>query len=146
MQTHANRYLFFPFTHITQNDLDTILTFLSQLHCLSINRNFKKSKNLQQLFDQGKIIPYFLSPETLAPVEQKAEQFFECARIHKGDELNLKSLVKDNPYFTSDSDVTAIQSQIRWNKKDGQDSLSDDLSLQKDLLFLKMAQIGRAHV
>lgn len=141
MQTPANRYLFFPFTHITQNDLDTILTFLPQFHCLSINRDFKKNRVLHQISNQGKIIPHFLSPETLASVEQKAEQFFEWARIHKGDELNLKSLVKDNPYFTSDSDVTAIQSQIRGNKKDGQDSLSEDLSFQKDLLFLKMAQL-----
>ncbi len=91
--------------------------------------------------NQGKIIPHFLSPETLASVEQKAEQFFEWARIHKGDELNLKSFLKDNPYFTSDSDVAAIKSQIRGNKKDGQGSLSDDLSLQEDLLFLKMAQL-----
>jgi len=141
MQTTANRYFFFPFTHITQNDLDTILTFLPQFHCLSISRDFKKSKNLQQLFDEGKIIPHFLSSETLAPVEQKAEQFFAWARMHKGDENNLKLLLKDNPYFTSDSDVAAIKSQIRGNKKEGQDSLSDDLSFQKDLLFLKMAQL-----
>ncbi len=141
MQTPANRYLFFPFTHITQNDLDTILTFLPQFHCLSINKDFKKNRVLHQISNQKKIIPHFLSPETLAPVEQKAEQFFEWARIHKGDEHNLKSFLKDNPYLTSDSDVTAIKSQIRGNKKDGQDSLSDELSLQKDLLFLKMAQL-----
>ncbi len=141
MQTPVNRYFFFPFTHITQNDLDTILTFLSRFHCLSIKRDFKKSKNLQQLFDQKKIIPHFLSPEILAPLDQKAEQFFEWAGIHKGDEQNLKLFLKDNPYFTSDSDVAAIKSQIRGNKKDGQDSISDDLFFQKDLLFLKMAQL-----
>ena len=141
MQTPANRYLFFPFTHITQNDLDTILTFLPQFHCLSISRDFKKNRVLHQMTKQGKIIPHFLSPETLVPVEQKIEQFFEWAGIHKGDEHNLKLLLKDNPYFTSDSDVAAIKSQIRENKKDGQDSISDDLSFQKDLLFLKMAQL-----
>jgi len=141
MQTPANRYLFFPFTHITQNDQDTILSFLSQFHCLSINKDFKKNRVLHQMSNQGKIIPHFLSPEILVSVEQKAEQFFEWARIHKGDEHNLKSLFKDNPYLTSDSDVTAIKSQIRGNKKEGQDSLSDDLSLQKDLLFLKIAQL-----
>jgi len=141
MQTPANRYFFFPFTHITQNDLDTILTFLSQFHCLSINRDFKKNRVLHQISNQKKIIPHFFSPETLAPVELKAEQFFAWARIHKGDEHNLKSFLKDNPYLTSDSDVTAIKSQLRGNKKDGQDSLSDDLSFQKDLLFLKMAQL-----
>jgi len=141
MQTPANRYLFFPFTHITQNDLDTILTFLPQFHCLSISRDFKKNRVLHQMSNQGKIIPHFLSPEILVPVEQKIEQFFEWARIHKGDEQNLKLFLKDNPYFTSDSDVAAIKSQIRGNKKDGQDSISNDLSFQKDLLFLKMAQL-----
>jgi len=141
MQPPVNRYMFFPFTHITQNDLDTILAFFPQFHCLSMSQDFKNSKSMYQLFDQGEIIPYFLSRKTLAPVEGRIKQFFEWAGIHKGDEYNLKSLFKDNPYFTNDSDVTAIRSQIRGDKKDGQDSLSDELSLQKDLLFLKMAQL-----
>ena len=141
MRTPVNRYFFFPFTHITQNDLDTILTFLPQFHCLSISRDFKKNRVLHQMTNQGKIISHFLSPETLVPVEQKIEQFFEWAGIHKGDEQNLRLFLKDNPYFTSDSDVAAIKSQIRGTKKDGQDSISDDLSFQKDLLFLKMAQL-----
>ena len=141
MQTPVNRYFFFPFTHITQNDLDTILTFLPQIGCLSIRRDFKESKNLNQLFKQGKIIPYLLSAETLAPVDQKVEEFIGWAGIHKGSEHNLKSLLKDNPYFISDADVTAIKSQIRGNQKSREDSLSDESSLQKDLLFLKMAQL-----
>ena len=137
----TGRFLFFPFTHITQKDLDIILTFFSKFHSLSINRDFKHNRVLQQLSDQGKIIPSFISQKAFTTVDQKTKQFFEWTRTHKGNEHNLKLLLKRNPYFTSDSDVTEIKSQIRGDKKDSREFMSDESSLHKDLLFLYMAQL-----
>jgi len=131
-------FLFFPFTHITQNQLDTILTFFASFQYLPGSRDFKHDQTLQKLFEQGKIAPFFLSPDDLAPIELKLKQYLEWARLHKGNEVNLKSLLKDNPYFTNDSDVTAIKSQIKGNKEE---TLPGESILQKDLLFLKMAQL-----
>ena len=77
-------------------------------------------------------------------LELKLEQYLAWARIHKGDEVNLKSLLKNSPYFTSDSDVAAIKSQIKGVKGDvdaGDTALSGESALQRDLLFLKMAQL-----
>ncbi len=135
------KHLFFPFTHITRNDLETILTFFPQFHCLSINKDFKNNKVLHKLFEQGKIFPHFLSSQIFTPVEQKTEQYLEWAKMHKGNERNLKLLLKENPYFTSDKDITAIKSQIKGLKKDKNPPLSHDSSFQNDLLFLKMAQL-----
>jgi len=135
------KHLFFPFTHITRNDLETILTFFPQFHCLSINKDFKNNKVLHKLFEQGKIFPHFLSSQILTPVEQKIEQYLEWAKMHKGNERNLKLLLKENPYFTSDNDITAIKSQIKGSEKDKNPPLSHDSYFQNDLLFLKMAQL-----
>ena len=137
----TNQFLFFPFTHITQNQLNTILTFFPSFQYLPMSRDFKHDQILQKLFEQGKVHPFFSSRQELAPVELKAEQYLEWVRIHKGNEHNLKSLLKDNPYFTSDTNVTAIKSQIKGIKEDKKNALPDDSVQQRDLLFLKMAQL-----
>ncbi len=135
------KYLFFPFTHITDSDLQTLLTFFEQFHCLSISRDFKNNTKLKQLFEKKKIIPHFFPSKTLDSIQEKFEQYLEWVKIHKGNEHNLKLLFKENPYFTNDSDVTAIKSKIKGNIKEQQGLIADDLKLQGDLLFLKMAQL-----
>ncbi|MBU8912306.1 MAG: hypothetical protein KOO65_13635 [Desulfobacterales bacterium] len=140
----TGQFLFFPFTHITRNQLDTILTFFPSFQYFPARMDFNHHQKLQELFEQGKINPLFSSPEELVAVEQKVRQYLEWGRIHKGNEVNLKSLLKDNPYFTSDSDMTVIKSQIKGIKEDkGNDiaSLPGDPVLEHNLLFLKMAQL-----
>jgi len=142
----TSKYLFFPFTHITESDLQTLLTFFSKFDCLSIcrdskSKNFNNNKKLNQLFEKGKIIPHFLSSQAIDSMEEKFEQYLEWVKIHKGNEHNLKLLLKENPYFTNDSDVTAIKSQIKGKTKEQQGFIADALKLQKNLLFLKMAQL-----
>lgn len=142
-----NQFLFFPFTHITRNQLNTILVFFPSFQYLPGLVDFKQHQALQELFEQGKIHPFFSSPEALVTVEQKIGHYLEWVRIHKGNEVNLRSLLKDSPYFTSDSDVTVIKSQIKRGEEDkGGDIAADtafpgEQSLQRNLLFLKMAQL-----
>ncbi len=135
------KVLFFPFTHITRNQLDTLLTFFPSFHHLPVSVDFNQDQVLRNLFEQGKITPFFSSAEELEPVEQKVEQYLAWARIHKGNEVNLKSLLKDTPSFTSDTHVTAIKSQIKGTQGDIASAVSDEFVLQRDLLFLKMAQL-----
>ena len=131
-------FIFFPFTHIPQDQLDTMVTFFPSFRLLAGSRDVNHQKRLQDLYDQGKITPFFPSPDEHAMVELKVEQYLEWARIHKGDEVNLRLLLKQTPYFTSDSDVTAIKSQVRAGQKD---PATDESSLEKEWLFLKMAQL-----
>lgn len=130
--------LFFPFTHITQHHLKTMVSFFPSFQYLPAEKDFQGSPALQEWVDKGKISPVFSSPEEMATVEQKVAQYQEWARIHKGNEVNLKSLLKENPYFTSDTNVSAIKSQIKGAKEEPQD---EDSTRQRDLLFLKMAQL-----
>jgi len=138
------RFLFFPFTHISESQLRIVLTFVPSFEYLSMTRNFDLRSDLHKLFGQGKIIPVFLSDDQAVMVKQNLEQYLAWARIHKGNEVNLKSLLKDTPYFTNDSDVTAIKSQIKGEKAEklySKMALSGESTLKQDLLFLKMAQL-----
>ncbi len=130
--------LFLPFTHLTRHHLDTLLAFFGSFACFPGTSDFRDQPGLQKLLDQGKISPIFLSPREPNVVDQKARQYLEWARIHRGNEVNLRALLKDNPYFTSDTAVTAIKSQIKGGKSP---ALEPNASLERDLLFLKMAHL-----
>lgn len=140
------QFLFFPFTHMTRIQLNTVLAFFSSFQYFPGLMGLTHHQALQEAFEQGKIHPVFSSPEDLATVDQKLSQYQAWVQIHKGNETNLKLLLKDNPYFTSDTDVIRIKSQIK-GAKDGKErdivdvALLDDFSWQHNLLFLKMAHL-----
>ncbi|MBT6338045.1 MAG: hypothetical protein HOJ48_01985, partial [Desulfobacula sp.] len=137
------RFIFFPFTHICENQLKTVLTFFPSFEYLPITKDFDSRPNLNKLFGLRKIVPYFLSNDRLVALEQNLEQYLAWAQIHKGNEVNLKLLLKQTPYFKSDSDVTAIKSKIKKSQgdKDPDIALSSESHLRQDLLFLKMADL-----
>lgn len=137
----VDQFLFFPFTCITQDHLNTVLTFFPSFEYLSMNRDFKHHQKLQTLFKQKKILPLFLSLKEFETVELKFEQYLSWAQIHKADSKNLNSFLRDAPYFTSDSDVTAIKSQIKGINDDKEGSFFDGSSLEQEFLFLKMAHV-----
>nr|NJM01679.1 hypothetical protein [Desulfobacula sp.] len=62
-------------------------------------------------------------------------------KVNRGNENNLRGLLKNNPYFTSDSDLTAIKSQIRGAGEAAEkpEKTGKDILL-RDLLFLRMAR------
>ena len=135
------RFIFFPFTHICENQLKTVLTFFPSFEYLPITKDFDSRPNLDKLFGQRKIGPFFLSNDRHVALEQNLEQYLAWAQIHKGNEVNLKLLLKQTPYFKSDSDVTSIKSKIKKSHggKDPDNVFSSESHLQQDLLFLKMA-------
>jgi hypothetical protein len=131
-------FLFFPFTHITDESLEIIMAFFPVIKFLSLNRDFDGEQRLSSQTEQGRLVPVHCSKEQLAGAEAVFRQYLEWAQIHRGNERNLKVLLKDNPYFTSDSDIFAIKSQLRGSGSKKQDSFSDS-SMMRHILFLKTA-------
>mgnify|MGYP002725735281 CR=1 FL=1 len=134
-------FLFFPFTHITQYQLKTVLAFFPSIKFLPICSDLKSNQTLYELQNLGKIFPIFSSPNEIERINQKTDQYLAWAKIHKGNETNLKLLLKDNPYFTSDTNVTAIKTQIKSVEETAKQSLETESDSLQDLLFLKMAHL-----
>jgi hypothetical protein len=132
-------YVFFPFSHISNEQLETLLTFLPCFYYFPAASDMKDSEFLQNYVNSGRIIPIFSEKEIIDEVEQTFKNYQDWANIHKGSKIHLKSLIEESPYFISDSDVLAIKSRIR-NKNTGEFTFPANKLLQKDLLFLKMAK------
>ncbi len=130
--------IFFPFTHITETQLNTLFSFFPAISYFPARAGFEIDPGLQKLYEEQKIHPFFSSSGVIEEVESRVEEYLAWAQIHKGNEHNLKALFKDNPYFTSDANVTSIKSQIKSGRDPKEDGLTRE-PLQQDLLFLKMA-------
>ncbi len=133
------QFIFFPFTHVTQHQLNTVLAFFPALNYLSVKPEGDESKHLKDASKAGNIHRISLPEKDLAALNQKVLQYTEWAKIHKGNEHNLKAIIQDSAYFTSDTHVSTIKSQIRGTQRDS-DNLPVD-SYDKKLLFLRMAQL-----
>ncbi len=109
--------LFFPFTHITRDQRDIVSTFFQEFSCLP--------------------------PEYLESAQPQALEYIEWAKIHKGNEHNLKALLKGTPYFTSDTHISSIKSQIKGvQDKEEKVQKSAKEIFENDLLFLTMAGLS----
>ncbi len=137
----TQRNIFFPFTHVTQNQLEAILSFFPSMESLVLEENYQNYPELELLSEQNKIKPWFLTAEENTQTQAQISQYLDWAKIHKGNEHNLKALFKDNPYFTNDSDVSAIKSALRKSNDDQKKAEFDNHLINQHRLFLKMAQL-----
>ncbi len=133
-------YIFFPFSHISQGQLEALEAFFPSFGFFCAAQEKKHHTRLKKLIEEDMAIPFLPSKDDLYPVDQAFEQYLAWARVHKGNEHNLRFLLQDNPYFTSDLDLTAIKSQIRGSKRTMEPAPSEREALHRDLLFLKMAE------
>ena len=128
---------FFPFTHITQTQLRTVTAFFSEVSFLNLTPNIPAG-SLAGLVDQGCLLPVSLPDDRFVNIDARVQSYLDWAGLHKGNEKNLKSLIKDTAYFREDTGLTAIQSQIRR----GLGSKQAENREEKDpLLFMKFAEI-----
>jgi len=136
MKSHC---IFFPFSYIAQDQLAALQAFFSSFAFFPVAADLEHSIRLKELVDTGRAVPVFSSREDLALVDHQFEEYMAWVKIHKGNEHNLRFLLNGNPYFTSDSDLTAIKSQIRDKREVIKPQQPAKDGLLKDLLFLKMA-------
>ncbi len=137
----VNRFLFFPFTYMTKDQMKTLLAFFPTVQYLPINSDSAHQPQVEKFIKKGKIDPVFLLTDEMESIEQKIQEYMKWADIHKGNEQNLKLLFKENPYFISDSDVTAIKSQLKTRKGSSNGTPEKAHDLSREVLFLKMAQM-----
>ncbi|MBU1196012.1 MAG: hypothetical protein KKE62_00110 [Proteobacteria bacterium] len=136
----TSQYLFFPFTHVTQHQLRQVSAFFPQVSYLPLQHEDKDLPHIRTAVEAGQIKRIALPANHIDTARQNVLQYTQWAKIHKGNERNLKAIIKDSAYFTSDTHVSSIKSQIRGTHVDEKARISTS-SPEKDLLFLSMAQM-----
>jgi hypothetical protein len=134
--------ILFPFTHLSQVQIETMYSFFSSFYFMPIASDFNNDKRLDSLLTEGKLMPVFTPGNELKRVQRQADEFLQWVQTNKGNENNLKVLLKDSPYFTSDTAVTSIRSDIKRNARSWESEVRQGAVLNQSLLFLKFAKIS----
>ena len=134
--------LFFPFSHISKEQLKIVSAFFHNIIFLPLVADFAEDPLLGQMAEQEVLQPLFPLAQDLGRVENQARSYLDWAKLHRGNEKNLKSLLKDQPYFMEDTDISSIQSQIRSGTQKTKTSVDQKKAVQDLLLLLKFAQLS----
>ncbi len=130
--------LFFPFTHITQEDMTAMLTCFKGFCHLSVSR---PEKNISQ---NPAVEVFRPSDQEVGSALTMVEDYRQWAEINRGRAGQLKTRVPDTPYFTSDSGISTLKSSIERGAGFGAEPNSESDKFQeafvKALVFLRMAQ------
>ncbi|MBF0572391.1 MAG: hypothetical protein HQK69_01325 [Desulfamplus sp.] len=151
--------IFFPFTSLTQFDAESIINYFDSFIYLSTSSvdelHTSESDWFNTLWKEKNVIePITLTPEELQPLLNSVKSWRAWADSNYGKQTKkgyLQSIFRENPYFTSDSDIFAIRSQIEkgftsnnQKKIDQRDFIGDSFKKNIDnaLLFLRLAAIA----
>ncbi len=128
------RCLFFPFTSVTSNQLDVLMSFFPRVELLCFN-SIPSAEAYRH-----RVTPIMPPKDELDLVEQLAAQYIEWAGIHQKNISHLGSSLNEMPFFSDEHDVTRIKSNLLNNNTE-QAPESQALIQRNQLLLLKIAQI-----
>jgi hypothetical protein len=139
MTENMLKTMFFPFAHISKNQLTSVTAFFQNVGLLPLVPDFASDPLGAALAEKGILHPLFSSAQELEGVEKQVQSYLDWAKLHRGNEKNLKSLLKEEPYFMDATGLSSIQSQIKGGVKEtGSDPKKE---VQNPLLLLKFAQL-----
>ena len=134
-------FYFFPFTFMDDRQAKTLSSFFDNFNVLDIHGGAVLPEPMAGLAAKGTLTRVCLDKEKLALAEQKVRAYLDWASIHKGNEKNLRALIRENVFFKDDSGVAAIRAGIR-NRTGSHDP---DTAIDGDgndfFVFLKLADI-----
>ncbi len=131
--------LFFPFTHVREADAAALLTCFNGFSRLGVN-------TFSELSPQDPAIEVVLPSATdMAATLAMIEDYRQWARVNQGRAGQLKARVRDTPYFTSDTGISALKSTIEKGAGFGDSQGLDCGDKQRSalinaLVYLRMAQ------
>ncbi len=129
--------VFFPFSHVSPEQIKTLTSFFARISFLNLNRNIPTDSDLNCRIDQRDLNPIGVDTQRLVGIEKQVQSYVDWAQLHRGNEKNLKSLLQDTPYMTDEEGLTSIQSRIREAGAEN----SSNQAPRDPLLFLKFAEI-----
>ncbi|MBF0235604.1 MAG: hypothetical protein HQK65_21590 [Desulfamplus sp.] len=146
--------IFFPFTSLTEYDAKSILSFFETFSYLSTKSDdeltISEPEWFQTLWKQKKYVdPVTLTQEELNPILASIKSWTSWAEANYGKQTRsgyLQSIFRENPYFTSDTDIASIKSQIKKGisstfRTDGSE---DGISMSKSLDSSKSSKSSKA--
>lgn len=136
--------LFFPFTYLKEKDAEILLTFFNSFSFLSTSSEKEFKTEAPKLYNNTSIEPVFMEEDEIMPVIETVKEYKKWALLNKGNLDALKTLFRKTPYFTSDTGVANIRSEIgrriqESSASENKPNFGKDQNFLNALLFLRLA-------
>ena len=137
--------LSFPFTYLRKKDAEILLTCFNGFSFLSTSSEEEFKAEAPDLHHDTSIEPVFMEQGgELKPVIETLKEYKKWALLNNGNIDSLKTLFRKTPYFTSDTGVANIRSEIGRRTRDFSVSKNKadngkDQNFLNALLFLRLA-------
>ena len=134
-------FYFFPFTVMDNRQAKALSCFFNHFNVLDVHDGGVLPEPMAGLEVQGRLSRVCLDNEKLALAEQQVRAYLDWAAIHKGNEKNLRALIREEMFFKDDSGVAAIRAGIRRGADAHTPEPATGLDSNESLVFLKLADI-----
>ena len=105
--------VFFPFSHVDLDQQNTLTAFFSRFVFLPAAVDLNQDPSMVPLVEKQAAVPVFIPETRRRSVASRVKDWLEWAALHQGNERNLKTLIRDNPYLVDPSGLVAIRSELR---------------------------------
>lgn len=136
--------LFFPFSHVNETQRTTLTAFFPQFVFLPLAPDLNQDPQMVPLVKNRTAVPVFSSDTRLAQVSSQVSAWMNWASLHQGNEQNLKTLIRDNPYMADPPGPAAIGSELRARMAGTPENCRENLKLADPLLFSLIAKLTDA--
>ncbi len=136
--------LFFPFTYLRKKDAEILSACFNGFSFLSTSSGKEFKTETPELYNDTCIEPVFMEEGELKPVLETLKEYKQWAQLNRGNIDSLKTLFRKTPYFTSDTGVANIRSEIGKRSKElsvpkNKADYDKDQNFLNALLFLRLA-------
>ena len=140
-----NDVLFFPFTFMDACQARTVACFFDRFGILDIHPETPLPAPVSDLEASGALSRIPVDTTMLAAAKLKVRAWLDWAAINRGNEKNLRALIRETAFLKDDSGVAAIRSDIRSGIRKGgiknqtpEETLADEHAA---LVFLQLAHM-----
>lgn len=134
-------FYFFPFTFMDIRQAQVLCCFFDRINVLDIHGGAALPEPMADLAAKGTIARIGLDKDDLSLAAHKVRNYQDWATIHKGNERNFRTLIRENVFFKDDSSVAAIRTGIRNRTVPGSPDAAIAPDSSESLVFLKLADI-----
>ncbi len=136
-----NNLYFFPFTFINDRQAQAMTLFFDRFSILDIHPGTPLPGPMASLENQGILSRVPVDQDKLSVAELKARDWLDWAAVNRGNEKNLRAMIRETAFLTDDSGVAAIKSGIRKGIGGSGQNFASGPTVEPPLVFLKLADI-----
>ncbi|MCD4743675.1 MAG: hypothetical protein K8R67_14525 [Desulfobacteraceae bacterium] len=133
--------IFFPFTHIQDSDIKVISAFFKSIFFFPASEPAEFEESVKNMADKDLLLPIYAEKKDFEPVLHKVDEYRKWGELNKENKGNLKVFLQEKPYLTNDTGVPHIRAGIERVPEESGDLPSEENSLFKSLMLLRLAKI-----